>query len=311
VDTAWLAIEQWLAPRVLGRAFASPEEVGPELAVDLRGHEMARAAVEMGFWVLEAERSGVSLSHLLGGDRLRIATGISLGIQRDVPALIERVRSALAMGYRKIKVKIKPGRDLADLEAVRAAVGAEAPLMADANSAYRLEDAPHLAALDALGLIMIEQPLGHDDLVRHAALARRLATPICLDESITCLERAQDMVTLGSGRIVNIKAGRVAGLAAAKAIHDYCLEQRIPVWCGGMLETGIGRAANAALAALPGFTLPGDISASTRFYARDIVTEPITVVDGHVEVPTGPGLGFELDTDFLDSVTTAASTLTF
>jgi O-succinylbenzoate synthase len=176
--------------------------------------------------------------------------------------------------------------------------------MADANSAYRLEDAPHLAALDALGLIMIEQPLGHDDLVRHAALARRLATPICLDESITCLERAQDMVTLGSGRIVNIKAGRVAGLAAAKAIHDYCLEQRIPVWCGGMLETGIGRAYNVALASLPNFSIPGDTSPSARYWERDIV-EPEWTMDeqGEIAVPTAPGLGVEVDRDRIQALT--------
>ncbi len=221
-------------------------------------------------------------------------SGVSVGIQRDPAALVDAVGAYLDEGYVRIKIKIKPGRDIDDTSAVRDAFGA-IPLQVDANSAYTLQDADTLAELDRFDLLLIEQPLQEDDLVDHATLATRLRTPVCLDESIVSDKAAADALALGSAAIINIKAGRVGGYLEAVAIHDRAVAAGVPVWCGGMLETGIGRAANAALAALPGFTLPGDISASARFYTRDIVTEPAVIEDGHVRVPTGPGLGVEID----------------
>ncbi len=308
IDTAWMAITSWLAPRVLGIAFGSPSQVKPALDDDLRGHNMAKAAVEMGIWGLSALRAGKPLAEILGGTRDRVVTGISLGIQATPDALVTRAKDALAAGYRKIKVKIMPGKDVEYVAAVRKALGADVSIMADANSAYTLAQADHLAKLDAFNLIMIEQPLGEDDLVRHAALQRRLATPICLDESITSLERAQDMLTLGSGKIINIKPGRVGGFAAARAIHDL----GVPVWCGGMLESGIGRAYNVALASLPNFTLPGDLSPSARYWDRDIVTPEWTMdADGMVKVPReSPGLGVTVDVDRVDDLTARRQVLT-
>ena len=305
VDTAWLAISEWLAPRVLGRRFAEPGDVHPELARGVVGHNMAKAAVEMGCWALAAELRGVSLAALLGGTRERIATGISLGIQATPEALVERARAAVAAGYRKVKLKIQPGADVVYVRAVREALGPSAHLMADANSAYTLADADHLAELDAFDLMMIEQPLAQDDLVRHAALQRRLRTPICLDEAITDAARAEDMIALGSGRIVNIKPGRVAGLAVSRAIHDVCRQNGVPVWCGGMLESGIGRAHNVALASLPNFTLPGDLSPSARYWERDIVTPEWTMdAEGRVRVPRErAGIGVTVDVDRVEDLT--------
>jgi O-succinylbenzoate synthase len=305
IDTAWLALREWLAPRVLGRPLAGPEVVHALLEENIRGHNMAKAALEMGAWALAAESSGTSLSIRLGGTRSRVPTGISLGIQDSPSAIAERALAAVAAGYRKIKVKIRPGQDIPYVRAVRGALGASIGLMADANSAYTLDDASHLQELDAFGLIMLEQPLGDDDLVRHAALQRRMKTPICLDESITSADRAIDMIELGSGRIVNIKPGRVGGFAAAKRIHDICQASAMPVWCGGMLESGIGRAHNVALASLPNFSLPGDLSPSARYWTRDIVTPEWTMdAEGMVTVPRErPGLGITVDRDFVDSLT--------
>jgi O-succinylbenzoate synthase len=312
IDTAWLAISEWLAPRVLGRAFAGPEVVHGVLEENIRGHNMAKAALEMGCWGVAAESQKVSLSQLLGGTRDRIPTGISLGIQSEPGLLAARALAAVAAGYRKIKVKIKPGQDVEYVRAVRAAVGPAIGIMADANSAYTLAQADHLAELDAFNLIMLEQPLGDDDLVRHAALQKRIATPICLDESINSLDRAQDMINLESGRIINIKAGRVGGLTVAKAIHDLAQSAGIPVWCGGMLESGIGRAYNVALASLPNFSLPGDLSPSARYWARDIVTPEWTMdSDGMVHVPRDrPGIGVTVDSDFVESLIVRTETLT-
>ena len=305
VDTAWHAIIEWVAPRVLGVPFDDPRDVFPVLERDFRGHLMAKAAVEMGMWVVAAEQQRVPLARLLGGTRDEIATGISLGIQRSPAALVDRARAALAEGYRKVKIKIEPGADVEYVAAVREALGPEAPLMADANNAYTLADADHLARLDGLGLMMIEQPLAWDDLVQHAELQRRLSTPVCLDESITSLDRARDMVTLGSGRIVNVKPGRVGGLGPSVAIHDFCRAHGVPVWCGGMLESGIGRACNVALASLPGFTKPGDVSPSARYWARDIVTPEWTMSGaGMVQVPLDrPGLGVDVDEARVDALT--------
>jgi o-succinylbenzoate synthase len=311
VDTAWFALREWLAPRLLGRDLPGPEAVEPLLEEGVRGHRMAKAALEMGCWALDAELRGVPLAERIGGTRERIATGISLGIQRSPAALVEKAAAALGAGYRKIKLKIMPGADVEFVRAVREALGPEAHLMADANSAYSLADADHLARLDELDLMMIEQPLGPDDLVRHAELQRRLRTPLCLDESITSVERAEDMIALGSGRIVNIKPGRVGGFRTSRAIHDACARQGIPVWCGGMLESGIGRAYNVALASLPNFSLPGDLSPSARYWERDVVSPEWTMdAEGMVRVPRErAGLGVEVDRDRIDDLTVRSETV--
>ncbi len=305
IDTCWLVISRFVAPRVLGKSFATPSEVHDVLERDFRGHEMAKAAVEMGMWGLEAEMQGMPLARLIGGTRTEIATGISLGIQKSPEALVEKARAALAAGYRKVKIKIKPGYDVPFVTAARQALGPDAPLMADANNAYTLDDADALIALDDLNLMMIEQPLAWNDIVRHATLQKKLRTPICLDESITSLERAQDMVTLGSGRIINIKPGRVGGFSQSIAIHDFCESHHIPVWCGGMLESGIGRAYNVALASLSNFLKPGDVSPSARYWERDVVTPEWTMsATGMVRVPLDrPGIGVTVDTERVEALT--------
>ena len=306
IDTAWYAIEHWLAPRVLGVAFDDASAVFSVLDRNIVGHNMAKAAIEMGCWDLAARQRVVSLSRLLGGTRDRVPTGISIGIQSNPAALVQRARAAYDAGYRKIKVKIQPGSDIEFVRAVREALGPEMHIMADANSAYTLDDVDHLAELDAFNLIMVEQPLGRDDVVRHASLQRRMTTPICLDESITSVERAEDMIALGSGRIINIKPGRVGGFSVSKAIHDVCELNAIPVWCGGMLESGVGRAHNVALASLPNFKLPGDLSPSARYWERDIVTPEWTMdSEGMVHVPLDkPGIGVSVDMDRVDALTT-------
>jgi O-succinylbenzoate synthase len=305
IDTAWLAIREWLAPRLLGKSVSAPEAVHEILERNVSGHNMAKAALEMGCWGVTARQRNESLSGVIGGQRDRVATGISIGIQRDPAALVERAKRAIADGYRKIKVKIQPGADVEFVRAAREALPAGTDLMADANSAYRLEDADHLSELDEFGLIMIEQPLHRDDLVRHAQLQRRMKTPICLDESITDVARCEDMISLRSGRIVNIKPGRVGGFAVSKRIHDLCAQHSIPVWCGGMLESGIGRAYNVALASLPNFTLPGDLSPSARYWERDVVIpEWIMDANGLVPVPRGlPGIGVQVDRDRVENLT--------
>ncbi len=312
VDTAWLAIKQWIAPRVLNKPISSPSIIHQDLDTSLRGHRMAKAAVEMSIWGLTAERERVSLVSLIGGSRHKVATGISIGIQKTPQQLLEKIREALGKGYRKVKVKVQPGADLDYLESVRAALGQDAPLMADANSAYTTADFDHLTKFDQFNLMMIEQPLACDDLVRHADLQRQLTTPLCLDESITDVDRADDMLRLGSGRIVNIKAGRVGGLATAQAIHDRCASAGVPVWCGGMLESGIGRAYNVALASLPNFTLPGDISPSSRYWKQDIVSPEWTMdTAGLLTVPhESPGIGVAVDRDYVDSLTVRSEILT-
>jgi o-succinylbenzoate synthase len=304
IDTAWLAIHEWLAPRLLGKRLDGPHVVRRVLDENMRGHNMAKAALEMGAWGLASEIAQQPLAALLGGVRERVPTGISLGIQAAPALLAERAVAAVGAGYRKIKVKIEPGRDVEFVRAVRSAVGQEIGMMADANSAYTLGHGDHLALLDEFGLIMLEQPLGDDDLVRHAELQRRMRTPICLDESITSVDRVEDMIALGSGRVVNIKPGRVGGLSASLAIHDICARSGIPVWCGGMLESGIGRAYNVALASLPNFSLPGDLSPSARYWARDVVSPEWTMdAEGLVPVPAQPGIGVAVDTEMIGSLT--------
>ena len=311
IDTAWLAIREWIAPLVLGHEFGEPGEVHPVLERRIRGHNMAKAAVEMGAWALAAQRSETSLARLLGGTRSEIATGISLGIQPDPEALVERARAAVAAGYQRVKCKIAPGVDVEYIAALRAALGNDVSLSVDANAAYALDDADQLVRLDEFGLVMIEQPLAAGDLLRHAELQKRLRTPICLDESIAGPQSAEDMLKLGSGKIVNIKAGRVGGLAAAVAIHDICAAHDVPVWCGGMLESGIGRAYNVALAALANFTLPGDVSPSARYWERDIVTPEWTMNStGLVRVPAErPGIGVTVNVDRVEDLTERAETL--
>jgi len=273
------------------------------------GHPMSKAVLEAAVLDAELRASGSNLHTLFGGERDRIPSGVSVGIFDSLDVLLEQVQGYVDDGYVRIKLKIEPGWDLEPVRLVRDMIGPTMPLQVDANTAYRRTDIAHLCRLDEYDLLLIEQPLPEDDLLGHAQLAKATATPVCLDESIVSLRTASDAIDLGAAEIINIKPGRVGGYLTARRIHDLCVSRGVPVWCGGMVETGIGRAANAALAALPGFTLPGDISASTRFYARDIVTEPIVVVDGHVAVPNAPGMGFELDHDFLDSITTSVTTL--
>ena len=311
IDTAWLAISDWIAPRVLGTGFAQPGDVNPALDRDFRGHNMAKAAVEMGMWGIAAEQAGLPLARFIGGTRTTIPTGISLGIQKSPAALVDKAREAIKQGYRKVKIKIKPGADVEFVRAAREELGPEAPLMADANNAYSLDDVAPLEALDGLDLMMIEQPLAWDDLVRHAELQRRLETPVCLDETITSLDRAIDMHTLGAGRIINIKPGRVGGFAQSIAIHDFCEQHGIPVWCGGMFESGVGRAYNVALASLSNFTKPGDVSPSARYWERDVVTREWTMdATGMVKVPLdAPGIGVAVDTDRVDNLTVRTATI--
>jgi O-succinylbenzoate synthase len=236
-----------------------------------------------------------------------VPSGVSVGIFSELDALLAAVQGYLDDGYVRIKLKIEPGWDVEPVARVRELIGPDVPLQVDANTAYGRDDTDHLRRLDEFGLLLIEQPLPEEDLLGHARLAAAIETPVCLDESIVSVQTAEDAIELGAAEIVNIKPGRVGGYLAARRIHDLCAARGVPVWCGGMLETGIGRAANAALASLPGFTLPGDISAASRFYARDVVTDPIVVVDGHVAVPIAPGLGYDLDHAFLDEITVAST----
>ncbi|QIG39212.1 o-succinylbenzoate synthase [Microbacterium sp. 4R-513] len=298
---AWDVATRFLIPALLRRGTVAPHEVAGILEPFI-GHRMAKAGLELALLDAALRLEGRSLGDHLGAVRDRVPSGVSVGIQRDPAALVETVRGYLDEGYVRIKIKIKPGRDVDDTAAVRDAFGG-IPLQVDANSAYTLADAGTLAELDRFDLLLIEQPLQEDDIVDHATLAKQLRTPVCLDESIVSAKAAADAIALGSASVINIKAGRVGGYLEAVRVHDLCRDASVPVWCGGMLETGIGRAANAALAALPGFTLPGDVSASSRFYRRDIVTEPAVLEDGHVRVPTGPGLGVEIDPVALDEVT--------
>jgi o-succinylbenzoate synthase len=290
VETAWHITADFLAPLVLGAEFAHPREVFPALR-RVRGHHMAKAAVEMAAWDLYARQAGKPLAAVLGGTRARVAAGVSVGIQDSLAQLVDRVGAELADGYQRIKIKVKPGWDLAAAGAVRERFG-QVPLMVDANAAYRLEDAAHLAGFDQFGLMMIEQPLDYDDIRDHAALQQRLATPVCLDESIHSVRLGRDAIDAGACRVINIKPGRVGGHGESVRLHDLCASRGIPVWHGGMLESGIGRAHNLHLSSLPNFSLPGDVAASRRYYDPDLIDPPIEVgPDGTIPVPTGPGIG--------------------
>lgn len=304
VDGAQHVIIHHLLPRLMAAGPIEAAEVAPALA-KLHGHPMAKAALEMAVLDAQLRATGQSFASFLGAERSRIPSGVSVGIHDSTDELLAAVQDYVDDGYVRIKLKIEPGSDIDQVAAVRELIGPHTPFQVDANTAYRRTDGAHLARLDDFDLLLIEQPLPEDDIVGHARLAEEIETPICLDESLVSAPGTADAIELGACEIANIKPGRVGGYLEAVRIHDLCVAKGVPVWCGGMLETGIGRAANAALAALPGFTLPGDISASTRFYARDIVTDPITITDGHVTVPTTPGLGFDLDREFLDTVTTS------
>jgi O-succinylbenzoate synthase len=300
--TAWHILRDFLAPAMLGQQLPEPA-VFQEQVARLRGHPMAKAGLEMALWDLKGKAEGRSLRELLGGTRSAVVVGVSVGIQASPESLVEVVAGYLAQGYGRIKIKIKPGRDVADAQAVRRAFPA-IQLQVDANSAYTLASAEALHPLDEMDLLLIEQPLAEDDLWDHSRLQAAFRTPICLDESILSERHARQALEMGACRVINIKPGRVGGLSQAIAIHDLCRMQGVPVWCGGMLETGVGRAANLALASLPGFTLPGDISASDRYYDRDITRERFTLnSDSTITVPTGPGLGITVDRETLNRFT--------
>ena len=307
-DTAWLVLLNELAPML---AAESPEHGGdcPRIFRAVRGNPMAKAALENAIWDLEAQREGISLSRLIGGVRETIPCGVSLGIQASIPELLSIVERELAAGYRRIKLKCKPGWDVEVFERVRNR-WPEILLSCDANSAYRLRDQDHLESFDAFDLLMIEQPLWHDDFYFHSVLQKRLNTPICLDESIRNRRDVLAAVEMESCRIINIKLGRVGGFSEAIAVHNAALERGTPVWCGGMLESGIGRAHNIALSTLEGFTLPGDVSASSRYWAEDIVEPAVTVSkEGEIAIPDTPGRGYEARTDLIEKLTVRRETI--
>jgi O-succinylbenzoate synthase len=288
--TIWYALDEIIIPAVLAADLHQPEDTERVLAW-IREHRMAKATIEMAIWDLFAKRDGRSLSKLLGGTRDRILCGVAIGIQPSIEHLLETIKRELSAGYQRVKVKIRPGWDGSVAEAIRGEFP-DLPFMLDANSAYTLADAPLFKRIDAYTPTMIEQPLAHDDIVDHATLQREIKTSICLDESIHTGDDARKAIELGATRVINIKAGRVGGLTSARRVHDVCREARIPVWCGGMLEMGIGRAHNVHLASLPNFSLPGDVSASERYFATEIIAEPFTVrADGTMSVPTGAGIG--------------------
>lgn len=302
VDAAWLVLRDFAAPTVLGAEIRSAADIGP-LTAAVRGHRMARGGLEAACWELEARKAGRPLWRHIGGKQREIPCGVSIGIQDSVEGLLELIETELQAGYRRIKIKIKPGRDVDVVRAVRKQFPAIA-LMADANSAYTLADVERLSALDEYDLTMLEQPLGHDELVDHATMQAAMRTPICLDECIRTAHHAEQAIRLGACGIINIKLGRVGGFAEAIRVHDVCRAARVPVWCGGMLEAGIGRAHNIALSTLPNFTMPGDVSASKRYWSCDIVTPEVQVSSrGTIAVPDRPGLGFGLDLDRIEALT--------
>ena len=302
-ESAWLILRDYAAPPIIRKNLASAGDVAP-LTAHIRGHRMARGGLEAAVWDLEARLRNIPLwQHIGGGARREIPCGVSIGIQESVPQLIEKIERELAAGYQRIKMKIKPGWDVDVIRQVRERFPS-IKLMADANSAYTLKDADHLKRLDDFYLMMIEQPLAHDDIIDHAVLQSKLQTPICLDECIRSAHHAEQAIRLRACGIINIKLGRVGGFREAKAVHDAAQAAGIPVWCGGMLEAGIGRAHNIALATLPNFTLPGDVSASRRYWKRDIISPAVeTTARGTIEIRDDPGFGYAIDHDFLREVT--------
>ncbi len=309
IDTAWLVTESELLPRVVGQTLERGSDV-PALLEQVRGHRMAKAAVENAVWDLEAHVRGVPLAKLLGGTRERITCGVSIGMQPTMEEQLAKVETEVAAGYQRIKLKCKPGWDTAMFEAVRKRFP-DIVMSCDANSAYRLDDAAHIATWDEFNLLMIEQPLWYDDFFFHAVLQRQIKTAICLDESIRNRRDADAALSLGSGRILNIKVGRVGGFSEAIAVHDVAQRHGVPVWCGGMLESGIGRAHNIALSSLPNFSLPGDVSASARYWAEDIIEPEVTVsAAGEILVPTSAGRGFAVRLDRVEALTVRRARVT-
>jgi len=308
VTTAWHIYREFIIPAILNQELIEPKELSQKLNF-IRGHLMAKAGLEMALWDIQGKKEGRSLSQLFNGNRKKVEVGVSIGIQDNPQELVRVVNEYLEQGYRRVKIKIKPGRDVEETRAIRS----EYPhlrLQVDANSAYTLETAMALLPLDEMDLLLIEQPLAEDDLWDHSKLQAQFKTPFCLDESIISPRHARQALEIGSCRIINIKAGRVGGLSQAIAIHDLCLEKNVPVWCGGMLETGVGRASNLALASLPGFVLPGDISATDRYYFEDITKEKFYLnPDSTIDVPQKPGLGVTIDHKVLKRVTQAKLTI--
>ncbi len=301
-ETAWHILRDFLIPWALERPWLTPSDLASRFR-PVRGHPMAKAALENALWDIEAQAKGISVATLLGGTLDEIPCGVSIGIQERVEDLLEKIARETEAGYQRIKVKIKPGWDIEVLERVRSRFPS-IKLMADANSAYTLADLPRLKLLDHFGLMMVEQPLGWDDMVDHACLQKDLSTPICLDESIHSAEDARKAISLGACRIVNVKLGRVGGYTSAREVHNVCRQAGVPVWCGGMLESGIGRAHNIALSSLPGFTLPGDVSASRRYWEEDIIQPEVAVTPcGVIPVPRSPGLGYTPDLPRIEKAT--------
>jgi len=301
VKTNWHMLEDYLIPLILHNEIEHPDEVN-EIFAPIRKNNMAKAAIEGAIWDVYAKQNNMSLAEALGGKRESIDVGISIGIQDTVEELVEIVRGFVNEGYKRIKVKIKPDWDVEVMRTLRREFP-DTAIMADANSAYSLNDTALLKQLDEFDLMMIEQPLASDDIIDHAKLQKELSTPICLDESIHSLEDARKAVELGSTKIINIKIGRVGGLTEAVKIHDYCQENNIPVWCGGMLESGIGRAHNVALTTLPNFTLPGDTASSSRYWEKDLIEPEVVSVDGLIEVPKAKGIGYKVNLETVDQFT--------
>jgi o-succinylbenzoate synthase len=301
-DTAWILLRDYAAPFTIGKEFNSAEEAGL-LTARIRGNKMARASIETAIWDLEARRQGIPLWQLLGGTQAEISCGVSIGLQETDTALLQKIETELAAGYQRIKIKIKPGRDYEMAKAVRE----EFPgikLTVDANSAYTLRDVDVLRRLDELDIMLIEQPLAYDDIIDHAELQRQIKTPICLDESILSVQDARKALAMGACQIINIKLGRVGGHAEARRIEAYCRERNIPVWCGGMLEAGIGRAQNIAMATLPGFVMPGDVSASKRYFREDIIVPHVEVTPkGTIVRRNEPGIGYDVNEKLISALT--------
>jgi O-succinylbenzoate synthase len=308
-DSAWLILRDYVVPLFVGKTLGGAEQASQKTK-HIRGHLMARGGLEAALWDLDARLSGQPLFQRIGGgSRTEIPCGVSIGIQNSISDLLSKIETELSSGYQRIKVKIKPGWDVKVIEEIRRRFPA-IKLIADANSAYTLDDADHLRRLDEYYLMMIEQPLAHDDIIDHAALQARLQTPICLDECIRSSHHAEQAIRIGACQIINIKLGRVGGFLEARRVHDVAQGAGIPVWCGGMLESGVGRAHNIALSTLPNFVLPGDVSASCRYWARDVITPPVEVTSrGTIEVPKEPGFGYSVDHEFLRRITVAQETV--
>lgn len=302
VSTAFSIIQEFLLPLILGKDVQHPDDVN-KLFSRIRRNNMAKSAIEGALWDLYAKTLNKPLAEVIGGKKSEITVGVSIGIQETKEELLNKVEESLKQGFNKIKIKIMPGKDIEYLRSVREKFG-DIPVMADANSAYTLNDIELFKEMDSLNLIMIEQPLAHDDIIDHAVLQNAIQTPICLDESIHSVEDARKAIELGSCKIINIKIGRVGGISESIKIHNLCLQNNIPVWCGGMLESGIGRAHNIAITSLSNFTIPGDTAPSARYWVKDIINPEITMNEtGHIQVPTTPGIGYEVDLEALDKFT--------